>query len=291
MTEPVLSVIVPAYREGPRIYENLRRLLKELDAMPDSSEIIVVSDGNTDATAAEANRVNSRRITVLEYASNMGKGFALAHGVRYARGSLIAFIDADMELDPGAIRVFLALMRRNGSDVVVGSKRHRLSIVHYPVYRRVLSWVYQMLIRLLFNLNIRDTQTGVKLFRRQVLISALPRLAVKRFAFDLELLVVARHLGYRNIIEGPIRLDYRFESTVRPSSIWHALWDTAAIFYRLHILRYYDRTLIGKQVLDVGPPTATKPELEAEPAATPAATPVATSATSPASARRGHSES
>jgi hypothetical protein len=182
-------------------------------------------------------------------------------------------------------------MRRHGSDVVVGSKRHRLSIVHYPVYRRALSWVNQMLIRLLFNLNIRDTQTGVKLFRRQVLISALPRLAVKRFAFDLELLVVARHLGYRNIIEGPIRLDYRFESTVGASSIWYTLWDTAAIFYRLHILRYYDRTLIGKQVLDVEPPRATNPEPEFQPAEAPAATPVANPAATPAGALRGRAES
>jgi glycosyltransferase involved in cell wall biosynthesis len=262
----MLSVIVPAYREGARIHDNLERLLKELDGLGEPYEVLVVSDGNTDATAAEARRVGSDRVSVLEYASNMGKGYALGHGIGHARGPFVAFIDADMELDPVAIPTFLSMMRRTGSDIVVGSKRHRLSIVQYPLYRRLQSWVYQMLIRLLFNLNVSDTQTGVKLFRRQVLLEALPRLAVKRFAWDLELLVVAHHLGYRKIVEGPIRLDYRFESTVRLSSAWHVLWDTAAIFYRLRILRYYDRPVRPLQV-----PTALTPEpaVMPEPAATP----------------------
>ena len=243
MTDPALSVIVPAYREGLRMYDNLQRLLTVLDGIGETYEVVVVSDGNTDGTAAEALRVGSDRVVVLEYPSNMGKGYALGHGVRHARGELVAFIDADMELDPVAIPTFLSMMRRADSDVVVGSKRHRLSIVHYPAYRRLQSWAYQILIRLLFNLDVSDTQVGVKLFRREVLFDALPRLAVKRFAWDLELLVVAHHLGYRKIIEGPIRLDYRFESTVRLAAAWWVLWDTAAIFYRLRIVRYYDRVV------------------------------------------------
>lgn len=247
MTDPTLSVIVPAYREGPRIHDNLKRLLKELDGLEESYEVLVVSDGNSDDTAAEARRVGSERVSVLEYASNMGKGFALGHGMRQARGAFVAFIDADMELDPVAIPTFLSMMRRASSDIVIGSKRHRLSIVQYPLYRRMQSWIYQMLIRLLFSLNLSDTQTGVKLFRRQVVVDALPRLAVKRFAWDLELLVVAHHLGYRNIVEGPVRLAYRFESTVRLSSAWSVLWDTAAIFYRLRILHFYDRAVAPLQ--------------------------------------------
>jgi hypothetical protein len=74
-----------------------------------------------------------------------------------------------------------------------------------------------------------------------VLHEALPLLAIKKFAFDLELLVVAHQLGYRKILEAPISLDYQFESTVSLRSAWRVLWDTAAIFYRLRILRYYQR--------------------------------------------------
>jgi glycosyltransferase involved in cell wall biosynthesis len=239
-----LSVIVPAYREGKRIHGNLIRLLDELNKLDATYEVVVVSDGNTDATVREARRVRSPRVRVFHYPMNVGKGFALSLGVAQSVGELVTFIDADMELDPANIAVFIDLMGSSNCDAVIGSKRHKQSKVHYPRFRRFQSWAYQVLIRLLFNLNVRDTQTGLKLFRRQVLLDSLPLLAIKQFAFDLELLVVARHLGYRNICEAPISLDFQFESTVNLGSAGRVLWDTAAIFYRLRILRYYERRRI-----------------------------------------------
>jgi glycosyltransferase involved in cell wall biosynthesis len=240
--DPVqLSVVVPAYREGKQIFSNLKRLLGELDKLETDYEVIVVSDGNTDATVSEAKRVPSARVKVFHYPMNVGKGFALSLGVAQATGDLVTFIDADMELDPANIGGFIDLMTKSNCDAVIGSKRHPQSHVSYPAFRRFQSWVYQMVVRVLFNLNVRDTQTGLKLFRRQVLQEALPLLAIKKFAFDLELLLVARQLGYRNVCEAPISLDYRFESTVNLGSAWRVLWDTAAIFYRLRVLRYYKR--------------------------------------------------
>ena len=241
-SKPVeLSVVVPAYREGRRIHDNLQRLVGELDKLNVAYEVVVVSDGNTDATVREAERLGSPAVRVFRYPMNIGKGFALSCGVDQSIGDLVTFIDADMELDPANIRVFIDLMRSSGCDAVIGSKRHPESRVQYPAFRRFQSAVYQLLVRVLFNLNVRDTQTGLKLFRKQVLADALPLLAIKRFAFDLELLVVAHQLGYRKICEAPIRLDYQFESTVNLRSAFDVLWDTAAIFYRLRILRYYQR--------------------------------------------------
>jgi glycosyltransferase involved in cell wall biosynthesis len=170
---------------------------------------------------------------------NIGKGFALSCGVDQSVGELVTFIDADMELDPANISGFIALMDNSGCDAVIGSKRHPESKVAYPAFRRLQSAAYQLLVRVLFNLDVRDTQTGLKLFRRQVLKEALPLLAIKRFAFDLELLVVTRLIGYRKICEAPINLDYQFSSTVNLRSAFWVLWDTAAIFYRLRIRRYY----------------------------------------------------
>lgn len=236
-----LSVIVPAYREAKHIADNLRKLLTELDTLGIVYEVIVVSDGNTDDTALEAESVVSANIKVVQYNVNMGKGYALRCGVSRSSGELITFIDADMELNPRFIKPFLVVMDAFECDAVIGSKRHPLSRVHYPVFRRIQSSIYQLLIRLLFHLKVRDTQTGLKLFKRRVLEEVVPLLAIKRFAFDLELLVVARHLGYRKVMEAPVELGYKFESTVNPQAAWRALWDTAAIFYRLHILRYYDR--------------------------------------------------
>lgn len=236
-----LSVVVPAYREGKRIYKNLGRLVGELDKLGVLYEVIVVSDGNTDSTVSEARRFKSPSVKVLDYPMNVGKGFALSFGVSQSTGSLVTFIDADMELDPANIATFINQMRESECDAVIGSKRHPESNVHYPAFRRLQSAVYQLFVRALFNLNVRDTQTGLKLFRRHVLEEALPLLAIKRFAFDLELLVVARFLGYTKICEAPIKLDYQFESTVNLRSAFDVLWDTAAIFYRLHILRHYSR--------------------------------------------------
>jgi glycosyltransferase involved in cell wall biosynthesis len=236
-----LSVVVPAYREGKRIYQNITRLIDELNKLDATYEVVVVSDGNSDDTVREARRVRSPRVRVFHYPMNIGKGFALSLGVDQSVGELVTFIDADMELDPAYIGGFIEIMETSNCDAVIGSKRHPKSNVAYPRFRRLQSWAYQLLIRALFNLNVRDTQTGLKLFRRRVLRETLPLLAIKRFAFDLELLVVARQLGYRNVCEAPISLDYQFESTVNLRSAWHVLWDTAAIFYRLRILRYYKR--------------------------------------------------
>jgi glycosyltransferase involved in cell wall biosynthesis len=251
-----LSVIVPAYREGRRIHDNLRRLIGELDQLNVPYEVVVVSDGNTDATVREAKREGSPAVRVFHYPMNIGKGFALSFGVDQSIGNLVTFIDADMELDPANIRGFIELMNTNGCDAVIGSKRHPRSKVDYPKFRRFQSAAYQLVVRLLFNLNVRDTQTGLKLFRRQVLVEALPLLAIKRFAFDLELLVVAHQLGYRNVCEAPISLDYQFESTVNFRSAWQVLWDTAAIFYRLRILRYYQHRRLELTVADPEPEVA-----------------------------------
>jgi glycosyltransferase involved in cell wall biosynthesis len=236
-----LSVIVPAYREGRRIHDNLKRLIGELDQLGVTYEVVVVSDGNTDATVREARRLGSPAVKVFHYPMNVGKGFALSLGVDQSSGELVTFIDADMELDPANIKGFIEIMLTSGCDAVIGSKRHPMSKVAYPTVRKLQSAVYQLVVRLLFNLNVRDTQTGLKLFRRQVLADVVPLLAIKKFAFDLELLVVARHLGYRNVCEAPIALNYQFQSTVNLGSAWRVLWDTAAIFYRLRLLRHYER--------------------------------------------------
>jgi glycosyltransferase involved in cell wall biosynthesis len=234
----------------------------ELDKLSVAYEVVVVSDGNTDATVREAERLESPAVRVFHYPMNIGKGFALSFGVDQSIGSLVTFIDADMELDPANIRGFIDLMQTSGCDGVIGSKRHPMSKINYPKPRRLQSAVYQLLVRLLFNLNVRDTQTGLKLFRRKVLAEVLPLLAIKRFAFDLELLVVAHQIGYRNICEAPISLEYQFESTVNLGSAWRVLWDTAAIFYRLRILRYYDRRRHELVVADAdpGPPAEVSAE-------------------------------
>ena len=176
---------------------------------------------------------------MIEYPLREGKGHALRVGLREARGEYVAFCDADGDIASEALPSFLTLMRLYDPDVVLGSKRHPLSDVYYPPLRRLLSWTYHKLTRLLFRVNVRDTQTGLKLIRRDVLAAVLPRMLEKRYAFDLEFLVVARSLGFARVFEAPVRIDYRFASHVNPGPRSRIVRDTLAIFYRHHILDTY----------------------------------------------------
>jgi len=236
-------VIVPTYCGGDRVYETMCRLSRILDAMPYTHEIVIVSDGNTDCTDHEIRRVaaDCRHVHAFHYAHNPGKGYALTYGVARSRGRLITFIDGDGDIDPQQIATYLEIMQREQADIVVGSKRHPESTVTYPPLRRIYSWGYQTLLKLLFNLQVRDTQVGLKVFRREVLQKVLPRIVVKRYAFDLELLVVACYLGHCHIVEAPVTIGQRFSSTIGWRAVWNVLQDTLAIFYRKNVLRYYDR--------------------------------------------------
>lgn len=238
--EPRISVIVPAYGEGPGIVSNLVRLTQALEQTGSSWEVIVVVDGDPKTWAA-ARASGSPHVRILGYAHNRGKGFALRYGISQARGKLVTFIDSDMEIAPEEIGRMADVLDLYQADVVVGSKRHPLSEVHYPRSRRVQSLAYQLLVRLLFKVRVRDTQTGLKMFRREVAERVVDAALVKRFAFDLELLVLANHFGYRRIIESPVKIDYHFRSTTNPQAVFAVLWDTAAIYYRLHLLKWYDR--------------------------------------------------
>jgi glycosyltransferase involved in cell wall biosynthesis/O-antigen/teichoic acid export membrane protein len=233
-----LSVVLPCHNAGVRLRSVLGELLEELELVG-SHEIIVVSDGSTDQTVGVAEEFSSDNLRVLHYPKRGGKGYALQVGLTEARGRYVAFVDADGDIGPEAIGPFLTIMKLYEPDVVLGSKRHPLSEVYYPPVRRLMSWTYHKLARLLFRVNVRDTQTGLKLVRREVLAAVLPRLLEKRYAFDLELLVVARSLGYTRVFEAPVRIDYKFASHVGARAVLRIVLDTTAIFYRHYVLNSY----------------------------------------------------
>ena len=242
-----LSLIVPAYNKDSEVFKSVCSFVKQLKLLPYDWEIIVVDDASQDQTLREAVRSkkfngNSNRIKIFSYNLNQGKGFALHYGFLKSSGDVIVFADADLDLPAENIPRVLSSLIHSNADIAIGSKRHPDSQVHYPFLRRIQSKGYQILIQLLFNLNISDTQVGIKAFRRKVLKDCFPRIVVKQFAFDLELLVVANLLGYKKIIEAPIILTYHFSSTIRFKSILKILQDTAAIFYRKNWLKYYQQT-------------------------------------------------
>lgn len=149
-----------------------------------------------------------------------------------------------MDLDPKVISIMLDIMDWNKADIVMGSKLHPDSKVNYPPLRKVLSWGYRTIVRILFRFNVKDTQVGLKLYRKKVAKHVFPKIIVKAYAFDVEVLAVARMLGYKKIYESPVKFRFN-QNTITNSSFWKisflTLWDTLAVFYRMYILKYYSK--------------------------------------------------
>ncbi|MBV8727417.1 MAG: glycosyltransferase [Candidatus Eremiobacteraeota bacterium] len=239
-----LSVVMPAYNESASIVKNVAEAVQTLSGFGYDYEVVVVDDGSVDDTHSHAMQIAAKygpKVRVVRYDDNRGKGGALICGTTYTTGDYIAFLDADMELHPEQLPLFLEILLAQNADVVIGSKRHPLSNVQYPRIRRIYSAGYFALVWLLFGLPLRDTQTGLKLFRRQVLQDVFPKVLVKRFAFDIEVLANAHRLGYK-IVDAPVTLRFaRRYGRITFHDIKTILLDTLAIFYRLRLLHYYDR--------------------------------------------------
>ncbi|MEK7526368.1 MAG: glycosyltransferase [Patescibacteria group bacterium] len=242
-SKQLLSVIVPAYKQEKTINKDLRNIeatlnegLKDVDF-----EIICVVDGLLDNTEKEARKINSSKVKVFSYPNNAGKGYAVRYGMSKAHGDLVSFLDAGMDISPKGITILMAHMDWYNADIIVGSKRHPVSQVNYPLLRYIFSVGYHLGVKILFGLPLTDTQSGIKIFRRQVIDKILPRLLVKRYAMDIEMLAVAKYLGFKRIFEGPIEVHFDAQTShIKWSTVFKMAWDTLAVFYRLRILRYYD---------------------------------------------------
>lgn len=245
----LVTIIIPAYRQQNTIQKDVRRIHRAMSKTRWLFEIIVVDDGSPDRTFMRAKKVVLPNYRVIGYKTNRGKGYAVKYGMARARGDIVAFIDSGLEIDPNNISLILEHLEWYKADIMVGSKRHPASKVNYSRMRRIYSWGYYLIVRILFGFKVTDTQAGLKVFRRNVLEKVLPRLLVKAFAFDIELLAVAYRLGFRKIYDAPVRMSLRFSKNSKikrwpplflEPNVRKMLQDTLAVFYRLKILKYYD---------------------------------------------------
>lgn len=240
--QDLLSVIVPTYN-CKSIAMDLSTIKLYLDLLNRPYEIICVVDGLTskrDKTYDKAKSFKGGNTKIYFYPENKGKGYAVRYGMARAKGGTIAFIDAGSDLHAKGIGLALEHMKWYDADIIIGSKRHHASKVDYPWQRKILSYIVQRATRFFFGLNVSDTQTGLKVFKREVLVKVLPRMIVKRWAFDLEMLTVANRLGFTRIFESPVEITHNFTSNVGLTSVQNFATDYLAILYRTYILRYYD---------------------------------------------------
>jgi len=240
MGEVELSFVLPAYNEG----DSIEGALDSLDRVVKDSrlryEIVVVDDGSIDSTRVKALNYASKNghVRVVAYDRNLGKGYAIKKGFTQATGDAVVFVDSDLEIDLERISSYVEALGRG--DVVVASKWHPESVVEIPFMRRILSRGFNVLVRLLTGVKLKDTQTGLKAIRRKAFESVFPRLAVKRYAFDVELLAVANLFDLR-VVELPVNLRMRALFSLKEA--WQMFLDLLGISYRLRALRWYQRAI------------------------------------------------
>jgi dolichol-phosphate mannosyltransferase len=240
MGEVELSFVLPAHNEG----DSIEFALDALDRVVKDSrlryEIVVVDDGSMDSTRVKALRYASGNghVRVISYNRNVGKGHAVKTGFMEAAGDAVVFVDSDLEIELGMISGYVEALRCG--DIVIASKWHPESSVDIPLIRRVLSHGFNVLVKLLTGLRLSDTQTGLKAIRRSAFVNVFPRLTVKRYAFDVELLVLADLLGLK-VVELPINIRLRGLFSFR--EVWRMFLDLLGITYRLRVTRWYQRAM------------------------------------------------
>src|SRR3989304_2827532 len=213
MSKVEVSSVIPAYNEESFI-ENARGTLDEaVKSRKLQYEIVVVDDGSNDKTLLRATTYANRNghVRVVSCNNNVGKGYAIKKG----------------------------FMQKNG-DIVVASKWHPDSRVSMPLKRRILSHGFNVLVRALTGVKLKDTQVGLKAIKKSAFKGVFPRLCVKRYAFDVELLTLANLYNLR-IIEMPAHL--RIEGLISLKDMFKMFMDLLGIAYRLRVVHWYQRPI------------------------------------------------
>ena len=215
---PRISVVVPAYNEEHRVGATLRRIGEWLSERCDDPEVLVVDDGSTDDTAgAVAGAARDMPfVRLLPLGCNQGKGAAVRAGMLAARGELILFSDADLSTPIEDAELLLAALDES-TPVAIGSRGLRASRLEkrQPIHRETMGRVFNLIVRLLMPLRIRDTQCGFKLFRRAEARRLFGALRTDGFAFDVEVILRAVLAGF-GVAEVPITWRNDERSRVRP---------------------------------------------------------------------------
>ena len=246
---PKISVLMPAYNEGGHIRANLEKVRATLEDMLSSSckdlasgfEIVVVNDGSADNTKKEIETAAARcdSVVCVNHQENRGKCAALRTAFQHSSGEYVFFLDSDLEIDPAFMEPLFLKMRKENCDAVFGSKQLG-GKEHYPLLRRLASKCFSAFVSFLLPLPVRDTQTGLKLFRRKLLERLFDCMLVRRYAFDAELAVLAVHNGF-TVAEEPVTVNFLGRrGSMSLSNVFNMTVDILAIFYRLKILGYYD---------------------------------------------------
>lgn len=217
MTDLYLSLVIPCFNERRRILSTLQRLREHLvSCQYQDAEVIVVDDGSTDGTADLLRSFQGwDKLTLLFNETNRGKGYSVRRGVLAARGRYVFFTDADLPYDLETLGRFLAALEE-GDDLAIGARDlpgSRFSVPRSAI-RRLASDIFTWIVRNYAVKGIPDTQCGFKGFQREVALDLFQRGRLDGYAFDVELVFLARRRGYR-IARLPVVLVHNDDSKIR----------------------------------------------------------------------------
>jgi dolichyl-phosphate beta-glucosyltransferase len=227
---PLLSIIIPAFNEEKRLSHTLSRILSFIESQSYSAEIIVVDNASTDLTRTIVEDFMLRTPLIrYVYEEEQGKGAAARTGILAGRGDYLLISDADMAVPISEVNSFFST-GREGFDVAIGSREIKgAARYHEPFYRHLMGRVFNLIVQMLVLPGIQDTQCGFKCFRRDPGHDLFARSTIAGWSFDVEILCMARHRGYR-IIEVPVTWHHGAQSKISPlRDTWHMLKELMAI--------------------------------------------------------------
>jgi dolichol-phosphate mannosyltransferase len=237
-----LFIILPAFNKAVEIEECVIRLRKVLSPLGFSYMLIIVDDGSRDNTVDIIKSSHTFNNTILvTHRKNLGKGAAVRTGFNSVFGNpkYVAYLDADLDLNPITLPTLFLNLENDLCEVAIGSKLHKDSIVLYPVFRKILSAIFAQITRVTLGVSVKDSQTGMKVFRWDLLSDYLRSFKSNGYLFDLELLNIVQKRGFR-IMEGPIELNYQFNSSLTIRRSARIFLDLLALVLRnILSLRFY----------------------------------------------------
>lgn len=212
------SIIIPAYNESARIGVTLNRVLSFIQQQQWNAEVIVVNDGSHDDTQAivHAYMEKNANLKLLENPGNRGKGYAVRNGMLHASGEILLFSDADLSAPiEEAIKLFAAI--RSKADIAIGSRwlKRDTQVRKQPLYRQLGSRGFNLALRTILRLPLKDTQCGFKAFTHSAAQMVFSPQKIERWGFDAEILYLGRKFGLK-IEEVPVLWSHSSGTRLHP---------------------------------------------------------------------------
>jgi len=238
--EPKITIIIPAYNEEENIEKTIQQTENILKEITENYELIIVDDGSKDNTYQKALQTVSKKPKrkVIKNGTNVGKGYAVKRASKHITGNIVTIMDSDMEIDPKQLKQYIQILKN--CDICIASKRHPDSIYKAPIMRKILSIMFNKLVRIMTGIKYVDTQTGLKAIKTEPFKKIMNTILVKRYAYDVEMLAIAQLLNLK-VVELPVKIEQGARFSIK--AVLYMLVDLLGISYRLRVIKWYQKNL------------------------------------------------